>query len=265
MSFEEAAHAYIDAGGEARYLLGTPLIAMLGKVEVSGIDQEMVDRLAQDHWPDSSSATRSRQCYGPLSAVLKFSARRGWCERWRLKRPKLFKQESTLPTDTELRKFVHACRPHLKRIVVFLLRTGAGVADALQLDWREVDLAGRTARLGKSRGGSRVIALDAIVVQRLALTRPEHRVGKVFLTHHAKPYRVRASAGGQLKSALGYAWNESGVKITPSTLKRIWQARHRGERPDVEVNTNRTSHIVADLMIATLTKYREPESNGSQG
>jgi integrase len=256
--------SYIAAGGEGRYLIASPLIARLGELDVSGIDQQIVDSLAGECWPNSSPATRSRQCYGPISAVLKFSARQGWCAHWRLKRPKLRKEVSPLPNEADLWKFVHACRPHLKRIVVFLLRTGVGVADALQLDWVEVDLVGRTARITSPNGHARLVLLDEIVAGRLAQTPPELRVGKVFLTHRGRPYRPRACAGGQLKSALAYAWKKAGVKITPSTLKRIWRARRRGKRPDVEVATGRTREIVANLMNSTLTKYREPESNGTQ-
>ncbi|MEH2551623.1 integrase [Bradyrhizobium sp. AZCC 2262] len=255
--FSDAAQAYIASGGEGRYLIRSPLLASLADVFVCDIDQHMIDAIAQSLWQDSSPATRSRQCYGPISAVLKFSARQHWCAHWRLKRPKLRKEMSPLPSKADLWKFVHSCQPHLKHVVIFLLRTGADVSETLRLGWVDVDLIRKAARLRSSTGRIRVVNLDEMIIKRLEQTPCALRTGNVFLTHRGKPYSPKRSGGGQLKSALAKSWEKAGIKITPATLKRIWRARQRGEWLEVEVVTEEAKNIVSELLNPALTKYRE--------
>lgn len=256
--FIDAWDAYAREKGNPRLHIDRRLLEKIGAIFVHQIDQDFVDRAATEIWPSAPAQTRNRLCYTPISAVTKFSAKRGWCAYWRLRRPKqLRKDPPPLPSTADLRKFVNGCQPHLKHIVIFLVRTGADVSETLYLYWADVDMIRRTARLRSGTGRTRVISLDEMAVTRLQQTPSALRTGNVFLTNHGKPYSPKRSGGGQLKSALASAWKNTGVKITLSTLKRIWRARRRGERLEGEVDTEEQKNIVSEPMSSQLTKHRE--------
>lgn len=222
--FYDAALAYIASGGESRYLIGSSLLVRLRDVFVCDIDQDLIDEIAQSLWSDSSPATRARQCYGPISAVLKFSAKRGWCDHWRLARPRHIARAMSLPTADELRKFVACSSPHFRDLVIFLLLTGATAREAIRLDWKHVDLANRTALLVSPRNRSRVVDLDDRVVRRLS--RLAHRSGPVFRGPTGKPYTEKRSGGGEFKTARnGAAARASVARIGPRILRKIWHKR----------------------------------------
>lgn len=231
--FSDAALAYIASGGESRYLTGSPLLARLGDVFVCDIDQGLIDEIAQSLWRNSSPATRSRQCYGPASAVLKFSAKRGWCDHWRLARPRYTARATSLPTADELKKFVAHSSPHFRDLVIFLLHTGATAREAIRLDWKHIDLANRTALLVSPRSRSRVVDLDDRVVRRLS--RLANRSGPVFRGPNGKPYTQKRNGGGEFKTARnGAAERASVARIGPRILRKIWHERQViGSGPDV--------------------------------
>jgi integrase len=78
-TFLSAAVAYIDAGGEARFIgrfdEGTGkwsgLVAHFGETPLSRIDQAAIDAAAAKLYPEASPATRNRQVHTPISAILK--------------------------------------------------------------------------------------------------------------------------------------------------------------------------------------------------
>jgi integrase len=69
LTFFEAAIAYIAGTGVQRYL--PLLIDRLGPTPVSAIDQTVIDQAALALYPKATAATRNRQVYTPVSAVLK--------------------------------------------------------------------------------------------------------------------------------------------------------------------------------------------------
>ena len=81
----EAVALYLEGGGERRYL--QPLIDRFGTMPLSRIDQGAIDRAARELKPDASAATRSRQVYMPIGAVLHYAAKRGLCEYRKIERP----------------------------------------------------------------------------------------------------------------------------------------------------------------------------------
>jgi integrase len=68
-TFLSAAVAYMQAGGERQYI--EPILAKLGETPLADIDQIKIDTLATDLYPEATAATRNRQVYTPISAVLK--------------------------------------------------------------------------------------------------------------------------------------------------------------------------------------------------
>jgi integrase len=78
--FGAAAASYMKAGGDNRFL--RPLILHFGDTSLDRIDQMAIDNAAAEIYPDGSAATRNRQVYTPIVAVLN----RAGIER-RIKRP----------------------------------------------------------------------------------------------------------------------------------------------------------------------------------
>src|SRR6185312_5346975 len=68
-TFAEAAIAYMEAGGEKRFL--APLLKHFGNGLITELGQSEIDAAAAILYPHATSATRNRQVYSPLSAVLK--------------------------------------------------------------------------------------------------------------------------------------------------------------------------------------------------
>lgn len=224
VTFREAAAFYVAAGGESRYL-NPRLLELIGEKRLSEIDQSLIDELASELFPTAASSTPNRQVYTPISAVLKFSAARGWCCRFRVKRPRQPGPQTNLPSSAEFYRFKNAAGPSLKRIALFLVQTGTSVRETLELEWHQVDLASHQMRLPPKYGGSaRFIALRPRVVEMLA--KFLHRNGRVFRRPDGHPYALKHDVGGQLKSAFRGACRRAGVaRITPRTLRRIWASR----------------------------------------
>src|SRR5689334_11288316 len=68
-TFAGAALKYIDSGGDDRFIL--KLAEYFGETPLSRIDQATIDKAAAALYPRASPATRNRQVYTPVSAVLK--------------------------------------------------------------------------------------------------------------------------------------------------------------------------------------------------
>ena len=225
LRFTEAARRYIAAGGEARHL--APLEEFFGVHYVDEIVQADIECAAKAICPNASCSTRNRQVYTPVSAVLKFSAARGWCAYRRIKRPRVIRCVSPLPAAEDVDRFINAAGPSLRRISVFLIGTGRTVRETLQLDWQQVNLAHRTAQVRNPRGQIVTVTLPPRVVEMLA--RFMCRNGKIFRRPDGSPYSERVSAGGQLKKAVEGAQRRSGVKISPRILRQIWRSRNDGD------------------------------------
>jgi len=85
-TFAQAALSYLEQGGSKRYL--NEIISYFGTTSVAQIDQNAIDRGARKLYPDASDSTRVRQFYVPVSAVLTHAAKRGWCPKLIIERPK---------------------------------------------------------------------------------------------------------------------------------------------------------------------------------
>lgn len=68
-TFLSAAVAYLKAGGERRFI--QPLLAHFAETALASIDQAAIDDAALLLYPNASPATRNRQVYTPVSAILK--------------------------------------------------------------------------------------------------------------------------------------------------------------------------------------------------
>jgi len=150
-TFADAALAYLQGNGEKRFLL--PLIKHFGEWPISKIDQGAIDGAAVTLYPNATPATRNRQVYAPMSAVL-----RRYGVNILLKRPKgatTGRRTDWLRPEQALALLdaARAIHERFGALNTFLLYTGVRLSEALRLEWKDVDLDRVVAHIGKTKNG----------------------------------------------------------------------------------------------------------------
>lgn len=202
--FARAAAAYLAF--EPRGLAQTRIVNRLSKALSARIVRDMGQNDADDAQralcqPDAAPATIVRHVVSPLTSVLRFAARRGWCARPELQWPKLKRTRFAFLLPCQAEALISAAVPHLKPIIAFMLCTGARTGETLRLDWRDVDLAGGKVTLweGETKTGHRrIVSLPPRAVAALASL--PRREGRVFLRDDGKPFVLRGDGGGALRA-----------------------------------------------------------------
>lgn len=198
------------------------------------INQVAVDRAIRALCrPEAAPATKLRNVIVPIQAVMNHAARRGWCARPAFEKPKGstgVKRTRWLSPD-EWTRLDAVAAPHLRPLLVFLVGTGARLSEALELEWRAVDLTHARATVWQKQDNERAIDLPPSVVA--AMANLPHREGRVFLTDDGRPYRDTGRAsGGQIATAFHGACRRAALNgVTPHTLRHTWAswryAHHR--------------------------------------
>ncbi|MBI4921891.1 MAG: site-specific integrase [Devosia nanyangense] len=167
LSFAAAALSYIRAGGEATFM--TPLNDRFGDTALVDIDQASIDDAAHALYPEATPATRNRQVYTPISAVLKHAN-----FDFKLKRPKgaqgqvrvdwIWPEEASVlfdaaaEVDKEFRAFL-----------VLLTYCGPRLSEALKIQVDDIRIAEAFAFIGTTKNGEpRPVHLPPTVVAELA-------------------------------------------------------------------------------------------------
>src|SRR5262249_36975601 len=194
-----------------------------GNLPLAKVDQAAIDRAAKVLYPGAKPGTLNRQVYTPVSAVLKFAAKRGLCEFRQIDRPTQPKGRTRYLTPAEAERLINACSLHLRPLVIFLLYTGARLSEALYLDWQQVNLTqGEVQFLATKNGEPRGVPLHPRLLEELSAL--PHRQGAVFRRpRDRKPYARKSDGGGQIKTAFSGACRRVGVSgISPHTLRHTW-------------------------------------------
>jgi integrase len=159
-TFLDAALSYINAGGERRFIgefndetgeWKPGLITHFGDTLLRDIDQTAVEAAAIALYPTRSSATRNRQVYTPMSAILKHAG-----IQIQLKRPKgaQGQQRTTWLTPDQANTMLDAAEDidyEFSIFLTFLLYTGCRLSDALNLTCDRVILAEAFAHFPKTK------------------------------------------------------------------------------------------------------------------
>lgn len=168
LTFATAALSYTRAGGEARFL--KPIVDHFGpKTLLEAITQGDVDEAANALYGGATPATRNRQLYTPISAIMKHAGLTG-----ALKRPKGSQGEARTgwmwPEDAKrLVDAATARDAEFGAFLTLLLYTGMRLSDALTLDNRNIRLAESFAFVPKTKNGDpRPVFLPAPAVAALA-------------------------------------------------------------------------------------------------
>ena len=148
-TFSEAVTSYLGAGPRSEHTkdyVRRILVALGSDTRLGQVDQDVAIRLRRLLLkPDAKPATYLRQIVTPLRAILRHAADRGWCDTPRIATPKTPSGRTRYLLPDEAERLIAAAAPHLKPLIIFLLGTGARMAEAVYLDWRDVDLTGGRA------------------------------------------------------------------------------------------------------------------------
>lgn len=238
-TFLEAANSYLENGGEGRFV--EPLLHHFKTKPLAEIGQAEVEACARRIYPGCGPATVNRQVFTPISAILTHGAQRKLCDKPSFERPPQPRGRVRWLNFEEADRLIASCAPHLAPLVTFLLFTGARVGEALELDWREVDLTrGSVIFLETKNGDRRGVPLHPRALAALANLR--HRAGAVFLrpprrtdkTPGAKPYATKVDEGGQIKTAFRGACRRAGIAdFHPHDCRHTWATWHYAANRDL--------------------------------
>lgn len=249
-TFAEAALSYMtEAGGDGQHL--DPILAHFGaKMLVGAVGQAEIDACARRLFPKAVPATLNRKVYTPISAVLHHAARKKWCAKPVIARPKGHDKERVRwITHDEAERLIEAAAPHLRPLVVFLLSTGARLSEALYLEWADVDLSRAhvvfrpTDARGIKTDEARGVPLPIRAVTELANLEWDRRgfvfrrpAGKIRTTGRVwLPYETRDGlGGGQIKTAWSGMLKRAGIAdFTPHDCRHTWATWHYMKNRDI--------------------------------
>lgn len=210
VTFAEAAASYLSAGGEAKYLGSwiaergrwTLLLGELGAMMIGAIGQVEADDAAARLYPGTAAATRKRQVYAPLKAVLNHAAEKWKVSVQRIANPKVKKTPVAWATPDQVRKLMAHCAPKLRRFVAVLVYTGERLEKVVAIDWdRDVDLGQRCITFPTTKNGEmRTVHIPDPLLVELAAVPEAMRHGRMFdwadKRHVHKPLRSACARAG---------------------------------------------------------------------
>ena len=183
-TFASAAISYMQAGGERRPL--APLLQYFKERPLREIDQSAIDTAAATLFPNATAATRNREVYTPISAVLKragfdFRIRRpkGW--RGRIVRRWLWPEQAWRVIDAADR-----VDPELGLLCVMLLFGGLRISEQLAMRCEDVRISEAFAFVPDSKNGEpQPVHLTPHMIERLHIhPRGLDRLGERLFRFH---------------------------------------------------------------------------------
>jgi integrase len=212
-TFLSAAVAYMQAGGERQYI--ERILARWGDKPLTDIDQIAIDTLAEELYPGYPAATKNRQFYTPVSAILKRAGIDRKIERpkgWRgSKRTFWLKPEPTF----RLLDAATVLDPEFGIFCTLLNYCGLRLSEGLSFQCENIELHRQFGYLPDTKTGEpRAVYLPPIVVAALANhPRGLHRKGRLFRFH----------AGGWLRDMLDKACRLARVTLPQRTAFHVFR------------------------------------------
>lgn len=207
----------------------------LGDVPLSKIDQDVAARLKNEMLrAGAGPATYTREVIVPLRALMLHAHKRGWCAPPQFAVPRQPQGRTRFFTPDEVERLIAASAEHIRPLILFLVGTGARMSEALELEWRDVDLVGRRVIFWRTKSGNRRVAtLPPRIVMQLARMPKD---GEVFRSSLGRPYASRpGQSGGQIKTAWRGAIRRAGLdpELTPHDLRHTWATWHYALHKDL--------------------------------
>jgi integrase len=203
-TFATAAIAYMRANGDGSHL--EPVLKAWPNKLLSDIDQIAIDALAAELYPNATAATRNRQVYTPVSAILKHVG----IEK-KVKRPKGWrgkKSTSWLEPDQAFAAFDAADKidPEFGLLCRHLLYTGMRIEEALTRRLRDLQLDRAYCYLPNSKNGEpRGVHLPPFLVDAFRAQPPRRTV---LLPIPKGQFGFQKGQGGNAPDDVGVPWLE---------------------------------------------------------
>jgi integrase len=210
LTFAVALANYVRAGGEDKFL--DPILAHFTTTPVDRIDQAAIDDAAYRLYPTADNATRNRQVYTPLSAILKRAG-----VRFSIQRPKgaqgrqmtgwLWPEQAEVVFDEAYKR-----DEEFGVFLTLLCYTGLRLEEALNLTTDMVRISENYAFVPDTKNGTpRAVFLPPTLVAALAnhprgLDRPGQRVFRYHKSGalYTKLDKVFSAAKVPLKNREGF-------------------------------------------------------------
>lgn len=225
-TFVSAAGVYMAATGQERFI--RPLVEHFGFTPLNDIDQQALDHAAIALYPKATPATRNRQVYSVVSAILKHADIKIVLRRPKGSRGSKRTDWLTPPQAFALFRAADERDAELGIFVRVLLYTGMRLSEALGLRLDRLDLSGAFAYVPTTKSGApRGVHLPPVIVAALAshprgLDRPGERV-----------FRFRKC--GWLYTQLRAALDAAGIVLPPRSAFHVmrhtwatWMRRYGG-------------------------------------
>lgn len=220
-TFNDAALKYLKLGKDNRFI--DKLVDYFGTTPLLLIDQEAIDKAADELYPLASPATKNRQVYTPVVAVLNKSK-----IRLDIERPEGGNGERRLfwMTPDQIEKIAIKAYEKDKEFglfILFLFYTGARLSEALDCQISDLNLGESWLRILDTKNGDpRLVHIPPSLVAALANhPRGLDRDGRLF----------RFSKCGRLYSWLNTACEAAGViipdRVAFHAFRHSWAASMR--------------------------------------
>jgi integrase len=151
VTFADAVAAYVNAGGEPKYL--ERLLDYFGAKPMREIGQVEADAAAAALYPDAKASTINRQCIGPIIRLHRLTVR-AEMPGAQLRLIKMRREEKpiiTPATDKHLERLWPFLRPSIQALISLMTFTGLRTGEALKVT--EADCRDGFVHVGKTKNG----------------------------------------------------------------------------------------------------------------
>ncbi|MDF0602135.1 site-specific integrase [Psychromarinibacter sp. C21-152] len=223
LTFAEAALAYMETGGEPRFL--EPILLHFGPdTLLADIDNAAVNEAAKAIYPTAADSTINRQLITPISAIVSMAAAEGLTPFRKFRRRKGSRVRTRWLTPEEAEALIGAAGPHLVPILGVLLGSGMRVSEALNLDVAHFYPVTAEAWVADTKNTHpRMVRMPRRAVD-LILTCPLPASGPLLRKPNGLPYAGRQSEGSQIVNAFSRARDKAGLgrDVTPHVCRHTW-------------------------------------------
>lgn len=247
-SFAEAAIGYMNAGGDksrmprvltAEIKIGSK-VRIFGEMMLNEIDQGVIDHLAKHLMPDVKDATRNREVYTPVSAVLQYAAdQASWkFSKGRIRRPPTPLGRIDWRTPEEIQWWISRSGA-LKGLFTAYVGTGARASELINLDWPNVSPASHRITLWETdTKAARARGIDLqLRVRGVIPPRPTNARGAVFLNTRGERWTRPAVE----KALERITVREARAKASKEEEERIAELVHRAGSAKFEAEERNTA------------------------